>query len=409
MPNTIVNLSIAEKNIHGVAKMPLADLQGALHMPYNAGMQVNTPYFDNYFKQHIKAVSNGVTWQTGIDSIGMLLTTDAIVGEYSEVLVYFNLTPADNATLRKFTFDYTAIIHQVVTHKVLVYVSDDWRNGLHSNKEAVPVRVIQLDIATEKILPLQVNIAQGSWFKGFASMVQLGMEHIKEGTDHLLFLLVLLLPAMLVVNNKKWGSFGSLRQSIKHLLTIVTAFTIGHSITLIIGAFGWVNIPSQPVEILIAVSIFVSAVHALLPVFPGRETFIAAAFGLIHGMAFAAVLSNMQLSTGTLIGSILGFNIGIELMQLFIIILIVPWLIVLSKTPVYAYIRIVLAVLAGLAAIAWITERTTGNNHIITPFTNELTTAVELKAVAILALLATATYTAYRFLPRLKLLQVKLR
>jgi hypothetical protein len=96
------------------------------------------------------------------------------------------------------------------------------------------------------------------------------MCHIAEGTDHMLFLLVLLLPAPLLVARAEWGTPVGVRQSLLRIFGIVTAFTIGHSLTLSLAALGAVTVPSHPVEVLIAVSILVSAVHAFRPIFPGR-------------------------------------------------------------------------------------------------------------------------------------------
>ena len=126
---------------------------------------------------------------------------------------------------------------------------------------------------------------------GFVSIFRLGMRHIAEGTDHLLFLLILLLPAPLIVVGSRWAGLADMRSSVLRILKIVTAFTLGHSITLALAAFGIVRVPSRPIEVLIAVSILVSAIHALRPIFPGKEAAIAAFFGLIHGLAFAATLS----------------------------------------------------------------------------------------------------------------------
>ncbi len=119
------------------------------------------------------------------------------------------------------------------------------------------------------------NVA--AWLSGvqFSSLFRLGMRHIAEGTDHLLFLLVLLLPAPLLVSGLRWGPPSGVRQSLLRILGIVTAFTIGHSITLSLAALNAVNVPSRPVEVLIAVSILVSAVHACRPIFPGKEAWIA--------------------------------------------------------------------------------------------------------------------------------------
>jgi hypothetical protein len=188
-------------------------------------------------------------------------------------------------------------------------------------------------------------------------MVGLGIQHIAEGTDHLLFLLVLLLPAPLLVRQKRWDTYGGMKYSIIRLLKIVTAFTIGHSITLVAGASGWLRLPGQPIEVLIAISILVSAIHALRPIFSGKEAYVAAGFGLIHGMAFAGTLANLDLDTARMGLSILGFNIGIELMQLFVIAITAPWLILLSRTARYTPIRITGAILAAIAASVWVIQR----------------------------------------------------
>lgn len=130
---------------------------------------------------------------------------------------------------------------------------------------------------------------------GLPSLFRLDMRHIAEGTDHLLFLLVLLLPAPLMVAGSRWAGIAGVRSSVFRILSIVTSFTIGHSITLALAAFGLVRVPSRPIEVLIAVSILLSAIHALRSIFPGKEAGIAAFFGLIHGLAFASTLSELGL------------------------------------------------------------------------------------------------------------------
>lgn len=168
------------------------------------------------------------------------------------------------------------------------------------------------------------------------------------------------------------GQFGGVRYSITGLLKIVTAFTAGHSITLLAGALGWLKLPGQPVEILIAVSILVSAIHAIRPVFPGKESLIAAGFGLIHGLAFSAVLSKLQLHAGKLALSVLGFNLGIEIVQLFVIAMIIPSLILLSKTILYPVFRSAGAFLSAVAALGWIVQRSTGNANLISDFADKV-------------------------------------
>jgi hypothetical protein len=175
-------------------------------------------------------------------------------------------------------------------------------------------------------------------------------------------------------SNKKWGNYGGLKYCLNRLLKITIAFTIGHSITLLLGALGWVHFPSQPIEVLIALSILVSALHAIRPVFPEKETYIALGFGLIHGLAFANTLSGLNLSSSQMAWSILGFNMGIELMQLFVVALTVPWLIILSrKTSIYNPVRLVGAVFASVVSMAWIIERVINKPNFVTQFMNENT------------------------------------
>jgi HupE / UreJ protein len=212
------------------------------------------------------------------------------------------------------------------------------------------------------------------WLSGlqFSTLFHLGIRHIAEGTDHLLFLLALLLPAPLLVSGSRWGQPAGVRQSLLRILGIVTAFTIGHSITLTWAAFKVAHVPGRPVEVLIAVSIFVSAVHALRPIFPGKEVWIAGFFGLIHGLAFAATLDRLALGRWERVAGILAFNLGIETMQMLVVALILPSLMLMSRTRAYPIFRIGGAVFAGAASLGWIMERLFSFNNPVDAVMNTL-------------------------------------
>ena len=140
-----------------------------------------------------------------------------------------------------------------------------------------------------------------------------GFEHILIGPDHLLFLLGLLL----------------LGGSLWRLATIVTAFTLGHSVTLSLAALDVVRVSPALVEPAIALSIVVVGVDNLLvrrrraaaAEAPGVDLrpFMAVAFGLIHGFGFAAVLREVGLPPGALAWSLAAFNVGVELGQLAVV------------------------------------------------------------------------------------------
>ena len=361
MPNSAVLLDLGSDGVVGELQLPLSELQ--LAFGHEVTRQPETlverlgPQLRAYLQKHIRPVSlDGRPWSVEVGKLVVQSAEQSFTGPYYELTAHLFMRPPTGADPRRFTLNYDVIVHQLVTHKALVSIRQDWDAGQYG-EQPTEVGVIQLNVVSNTIPPLEINQATGGLLRGFQGMVTLGIDHIAEGTDHLLFLLVLLLPAPLLVGRSRWGGFGGVRYSIRRLIGIVTAFTVGHSITLLAGAVGWLRLPGQPVEILIAVSILVSAVHALRPLFPGREALIAAGFGLVHGLAFASTLSNLTLDPGRMALSILGFNIGIEVMQLFVIALTIPWLILLSRTPVYAGVRIVGALFAGIAALAWITER----------------------------------------------------
>ncbi len=389
MPNSVVLLSIHANRISAEIQIPLSELQAAYGHAVNdssAGLiDRQGPQLRTYLAQHIRPQSpDGRSWNVTVGDLVVHETQNSINGVYRELVAQVQLVPPAGADVRRFILNYDVVLHQVVTHKILVSVRQDWARGQVDEESPVQVGVIELDIVNNRLRPLQVNLEAGTTWSGFQAMVQLGMRHISEGTDHLLFLLVLLLPAPLLVESRpaphrrterfRWGRFGGVRYSLIRLLQIVTAFTIGHSITLLAGSSGWVRLPSQPVELLIAVSILVSAIHALRPLFPGREPWVAAGFGLVHGLAFASTLANLQLDTGPMALSILGFNLGIELMQVIIIALVIPWFILLSQSALYRYVRVAGAMLGAIAALAWVAERVTGQPNGVTALVGQVAT-----------------------------------
>lgn len=143
------------------------------------------------------------------------------------------------------------------------------------------------------------------------SYLRLGLDHIATGPDHLLFVLGLVLLA------PTW----------RRVAGTVTAFTVGHSVTLALAALGIVRLPPGPIEFAIAVSVFVVAVQVARRDLAGHATAdhtwpLAACFGLLHGLGFAAALTDAGLPAGAIPLALLAFNAGIELGQLaFIVVL----------------------------------------------------------------------------------------
>lgn len=242
-----------------------------------------------------------------------------------------------------------------------VVVPDDPGIRILAQKRNEQQSVYELDYQqTDAAAPSRTSwTGVQAWLSGiqFSSLFHLGIRHIAEGTDHLLFLLTLLLPAPLLAAAGHWGPPAGVRQSLLRILGIVTAFTIGHSITLSLAALGFIRVPSHPIEVLIAVSIFVSALHALHPILPGKEAWIAVFFGFIHGLAFASTLDRLGLGHWERVAGILAFNLGIETMQMLVVAAVLPSLLFLSRTRAYPLFRIGGAMFAVVASLAWVVER----------------------------------------------------
>lgn len=137
----------------------------------------------------------------------------------------------------------------------------------------------------------------GSW-ETFTKFIRIGIEHILAGTDHLLFLLTIIVAAA------GW----------RYWLSVVTSFTIAHSITLTLSALGTISVNPTFVEQAIAASIVLMALHNLLRQGAHTRGLVPLVFGcgLLHGLGFASALSEMGLDSGHRIATLAGFNVGVE-------------------------------------------------------------------------------------------------
>ncbi|UVT15375.1 MAG: HupE/UreJ family protein [Nitrospira sp.] len=198
---------------------------------------------------------------------------------------------------------------------------------------------------------------QSRWTEGI-QFIREGIWHIWLGFDHVLFLLALLLPAVLIRVENRWQASADFSSVLWNVVSIVTAFTVAHSLTLSLAALDVVHLPSRLVESTIAVSVVLAALGNLHPLMTHRRWMIAFGFGLIHGFGFAAVLTDLGLPHHSLLLSLVSFNIGVELGQLVIVAAFLPLAYLLRHS--WSYPRLVLiggswAVIA--IALVWFTER----------------------------------------------------
>lgn len=360
-----VELQLPSSELSSALTLPLASSSGTLVSQHRARIE---QYVRDGFQIHAR---DGRAYRFHIESLGTKATNNANWTSNDWLVVRGKLEAPSGVSTEVFALDYQLILQRVISHQALVYVRRDVRNGLVGDK---PMLISTAGFGNTHIA---VDGSGGSWWQGLRSLFSLGMRHIAEGPDHLLFLLALLLPAPLIARAGRWedgkdkdsGKSGSkgIGASIRTIVSVVTGFTLGHSISLALGAAGWVDVPTRLVELLIAVSILVSCAHAWRPLFAGKEVWIASAFGLVHGLAFAEVLAGLDFDTTTLVLSLVGFNLGIEAMQLMVIAATLPLMLLVSTTARYAVIRIAGAGFAATCAVGWVVERAFGLGNPLQP------------------------------------------
>lgn len=384
-PGSSVLLDFHRDGVMAELVLPLEEVQLGFKQPLLADPNSLLSKHEVALKEYIVAHVNpetpaGQKWTVTVQSLATQFEKPPF-----DLVAQVWMQPPAGESPRRFTFNYSVINHEVMNHNAFVSVRNDWNTAVFSGKPE-PLGNILFTITA-----LNIDRTTGNWWQGFRSVVEVGVHHIAEGTDHLLFLLVLLLPAPLLAAGSRWGGYRGLKRSLLQLLKIVSAFTVGHSLTLLIGALGWLRLPGQPVEVLIAFSIFVSALHAIRPWFAGREVYIAAGFGLVHGLAFAGSIAEYGFSPWYLAATILGFNLGIELMQLVVVAATIPWLILLARTQFYSPVRVGGAIFGAAASLGWIVERTLAIRNPVEPLVNTLAhhPLILVSALAAAALLAT--------------------
>lgn len=208
---------------------------------------------------------------------------------------------------------------------------------------------------------LTLAIGEPNQWQQLRSFVGEGVWHILHGYDHVLFLLTLLLPAVVLHRQGGWTPRSSLRDALFDVTKVVTGFTLAHSITLSLGVMGWVNLPSRIVESAIAFTVVLGALNNLFPVVTERRWLVAFVFGLIHGLGFASVLGDLGLERGSLGAALFGFNVGVELGQLAVVVMFVPVIYMLRESLFYR--RLVMpmgAVTISAVAAYWFVGRAFG-------------------------------------------------
>ncbi len=193
-------------------------------------------------------------------------------------------------------------------------------------------------ILSQQSTSYDIDISKHTTMGAFKNFLLTGIWHIWIGFDHILFLLMLLLPAVYYYQNREIKTYNSFKELFIEIAKIVTAFSVAHSITLALSVTNIINIDSRYIEIAIALSVLFTALNNMFGFIKSKIWFLAFGFGLIHGLGFANVLKELLLENTTLVAMLFGFNIGVEIGQLVIVLVLLPYIFLAKDSKYYRYI-----------------------------------------------------------------------
>lgn len=301
-----------------------------------------------------KQLSNSLDQLTKLVSDGLIVTGDGKVGTG----VVVSAKHEKRASLDMIGID----IHYKFASPVKRYLAQYnffWYNGLdkdHRNYATIHVggQTIEQVLGSQNyIVQIQGPGSAGgdlgkaaasggetSWLNTLQEYILMGMEHIWSGLDHMLFVFGLLLAA---------------EQKVWKIVRLISAFTVGHCMTLVLSSLELVYLSPKIVEPLIALSILYIAVENIWRKKESGRMVVTMLFGLVHGFGFAEVLR------GTLSGQmalpLFSFNLGVEIGQLVVVAVVIPVLLLIRRVPLKINWNLYASGIVGVFGLIWLIER----------------------------------------------------
>ena len=312
------------------------------------------PAIHDYIEERIKIYDESAR----LIKMDFTETTILPLGFMNMIICNFELSELKQVP-NNLTLDYSILFDKDPNHIGFGLIAHNWKAGIINNESQISL--IFNPNNRRQVLDMQNN----SIWSGFVALIKLGMWHIYIGMDHILFLLALVLPSVVRRREQKiqasrfdvWVPVDRFKTAFFFILKVVTLFTVAHSITLSLAALGYVNLPTNIVESIIALSIGLAAYFNIHPLFKKSELIIAFIFGLFHGLGFASVLGEKGLGGEYILMSLLGFNIGVEIGQIVIIGILFTGLYFIRKSKYYPKIIYFGSMLLIVIAIYWFIER----------------------------------------------------
>lgn len=337
-----LNLTLQSDSLEGTVGLAVRDLDTLFDLDENHDGKITWGEFRSRETEIAKAVMDGISVSAASKACALAprpALTDSKGGETYIIVPFDGRCAASGGTI---DIGYN-----------LLFDADAQHRGLVNLKTAAGIENFVMTPAARQV---SVSLSGGGWFGRFATWVNHGIHHILVGYDHILFVLTLLLGTAVQYRSQPlWRVF-------REIAKVVTAFTLSHSITLGLAAFGVLHVPVALAESLIAVTIALAAANNLWPLITARIWLMALAFGLVHGIGFANVLTDLGLPRNDLLASLLAFNVGVEVGQLIIVLAAMPVVYLASRTRLGAYAVPSANVAIGAVALMWFSDRAFGTS-----------------------------------------------
>lgn len=342
--DSYLTLIVHEATIKGQWDIALRDLDYAIGLDMNGDgaitwgeLRARHPAIAAYALAHLQIASG--------DRTCLLQAREHLVDHHTDgAYAVLRFTAACPRGMQNLTVDYRLLFDLDPQHRGLLNIS--YQGQTHTAIFSPDHSVQPIELATLT-----------AW-REFLTYGWEGVWHIWIGYDHILFLLSLLLPAVLKREAHRWQAVTGFHPALVEVVKIITAFTVAHSITLSLAALGILILPSRWVESAIATSVILVALNNLYPILSERRWMVAFAFGLVHGLGFANVLTDLGLPQGTLLLALVGFNLGVEVGQLAMVGVFLPLAYRIRHSWLYQHLTLQLgSLLIVILAAIWLVER----------------------------------------------------
>jgi hypothetical protein len=364
-------LDVGDASLSGRAELPYDDLRSVFDFELSGSvdelldeLDARVDELQSYLLAETSIGAAGIDWPIEFDGVELLEEEGVGPNGFGYAVLPFDVELDGGEVPAEIEVTFTPFLDEIDNRTNITLIANDWKRGV------VEEETNELVFHTADSPSGTINLGESDQWGNFRNSIDLGVDHIRTGPDHIFFVMVLLLPSVLVLASMAWKPADRFGSSLLRVVIVATMFTIAHSVTFTLAGLDLMPLPPAKVtESLIALSIAAAAIHNIKPILGHREWAIAFAFGLFHGMGFAGLISDLDINRSTQLVSLLGRNVGIEIGQLVIIFITFPTLFLLRRTR--AFLPLMFAASAALAAMSltWVYERVferdTGINGLI--------------------------------------------